>query len=315
MRAVVVDRYGPPSVARLTDRPDPRPRGGQVVVRVVAAAVTSGDARIRGGSFPRGMGVAAKLALGLRGPRQPVLGMAVSGVIEALGDGVHELAIGDEVVGMTGAGMGGHAELVTVAAQRLAHKPRAVAHEAAAAAIFGGTTAWHFLHDVAGLQSGQTVLVVGASGAVGTSAVQIATLAGATVTGVASGRNADLLGRLGVDEHVDYTRTDPAGLGRRFDVIIDAAGTLTPRTARALVRDGGTAVLAVADLMQMLQARGPIKAGTAKDGPALVDRLMPLLERGDLDPVIQESLPLEQIVRAYEIVDSHRKVGNVVVRP
>lgn len=315
MRAVVVEQYGPPSVARISQAPEPKPKPGQVLVRVVAAAVTTGDARIRGGSFPAGMGALGKLGLGLRGPRNRVLGMVLSGTVEAVGSAVIAFAPGDQVTGMAGARMGAHAELVAVEAKRLVRKPAGVSHDAAAAAIFGGTTAMHFLHDVAHLQAGQDVLVIGASGAVGSSAVQLAKLAGATVTGVASSRNLELLQRLGVDEHIDYASTDPAGLGRRFDVIIDAVGTLTPTTARALVREGGTAVLAVADLWQLLRARGPVKAGTAPGSAELVGRLMPLLERGDLDPVLQEVLPLAEIARAYEIVDSGRKVGNVVVRP
>lgn len=315
MRAAVVDRYGPPSVARVTEVADPRPKRDQVIVRVEAAAVTSGDARIRAARFPAGMALPARLALGLRGPRNRVLGMAVSGTVDDVGDAVTGLAIGDEVAGMTGGRMGAHAERVAVEVKRLVRKPAAVSHEAAAAALFGGTTAWHFLHDVAKLRAGQDVLVIGASGAVGTSAVQLAKLAGATVTGVASARNGELLRGLGVDEHVDYTATDPARLGRRFDVIIDAVGTLTPRSARQLVREGGTAVLAVADLWQQLRARGQVKAGTAPGSAALVEHLMPLLERGELDPVIQQTLPLAEIARAYEIVDSGHKVGNVVVRP
>ncbi|MCH1882383.1 NAD(P)-dependent alcohol dehydrogenase [Agrococcus sp. ARC_14] len=315
MRAVVVEQYGPPSVARISDLPAPEPRAGQVLVRVVSAAVTAGDARIRAARFPAGMGVPGRLALGLRGPRNRVLGMVASGTVEALGADVTGFAIGDEVAGMAGARMGAHAELLAIEASRLVHKPAGVSPDAAAAAIFGGTTAAHFLHDVARLRAGQDVLVVGASGAVGTSAVQLAALAGATVTGVTSGRNAELVRRLGADEIVDYTNSDPAALGRRFDVILDAAGTLTPQTARALVREGGTAVLAAADLRQMLSARGPVTAGTAPGGAALVERLMPLLERGELDPVIQESMSLDEIARAYEIVDSGHKVGNVVVRP
>lgn len=315
MRAVIVDRYGPPAVARITELSSPVPKPDQVLVRVAAAAVTSGDARIRAASFPAGMSLPGRLALGVRGPRNRVLGMVVSGTVAAVGSAVTTFAVGDEVAGMTGARMGTHAELVAVAAKRLVRKPGGIQHNAAAAAIFGGATALHFLHDVAGLRAGQDVLVIGASGAVGTSAVQLAQIAGATVTGVASDRNVALLHHLGVDEHVDYGTTDPAGLGRRFDVIIDAVGTLTPASARALVREGGTAVLAAASLWQMMQARRPVKVGTAPGSRALVERLLPLLERGELDPVIQQTLPLADIAEAYRIVDSGRKVGNIVVRP
>ncbi|WP_405217652.1 NAD(P)-dependent alcohol dehydrogenase [Agrococcus sp. Ld7] len=315
MRAVIVDRYGPPAVARITELPSPVPRPDQVLVRVAAAAVTSGDARIRAASFPAGMSLPGRLALGVRGPRNRVLGIVVSGTVAAVGQAVTAFAVGDEVAGMTGARMGTHAELVAVEAKRLVRKPGGIPHDAAAAAIFGGATALHFLHAVADLLPGQDVLVIGASGAVGTSAVQLARIAGGRVTGVASDRNVALLHRLGVDEHVDYGTTDPVSLGQRFDVIIDAVGTLTPASARALVREGGTAVLAAASLWQMLQARGPVKVGPAPGSPALVERLLPLLERGELDPVIQQTLPLADIAEAYRIVDSGRKVGNIVVRP
>ncbi|GAB3818621.1 NAD(P)-dependent alcohol dehydrogenase [Tessaracoccus terricola] len=315
MRAVVVEQYGPAGVARVMEVPRPEPKPGQVLLRVVATAVTTGDARIRGASFPAGMGVAARLALGVRGPRNKVLGMVFSGTVEAVGEAGDGFAVGDDVAGMAGARMGAHAEYLVVEESRLVRKPAGVAHDAAAAAVFGGTTAAHFLHDVAKLSSGQDVLVIGASGAVGSSAVQLAKLAGATVTGVTSARNSELVRRLGVDEHVDYEVTDPVSLGRRFDVVLDAVGTLSAKAARALVREGGTAVLAAAGLGDMLRARGPVKAGSAPGNADLVARLMPLLERGELDPVIRESFPLEGIVRAYEIVDSGRKVGNVVLRP
>lgn len=315
MRAVVVERYGPPSTARIMEVPDPVPRANEAVVRVVSTAVTAGDARIRGGTFPAGMGMLGRLALGVRGPRARVLGMVVSGVVEAVGPAVTELEVGAEVAGFAGSRMGTHAELVAIAADRLARKPAGVSHDAAAAAIFGGTTAMHFLLDVARMRAGHDVLIVGASGSVGTAAVQLAKRSGATVTAVASTRNVELLHRLGIDAHVDYTTTPVTSLGRRFDVVLDTVGTLAPREARALLREGGTAALVAADLVQMLAARGPVKAGTAPSDAALVARVLALLERSELDPVIQEALPLEEIARAYEIADSRRKVGNVIVRP
>ncbi len=315
MRAVVVERYGPPSTARIMDVPDPVPRPNEVLVRVVSTAVTAGDARIRSGTFPKGMNLLGRLALGVSGPRARVLGMALSGVVEARGSAVTELEVGDEVAGMAGQRMGAHAQRVAVATDRLVRKPAGVTHDAAAAAIFGGSTAMHFLLDVARLRAGHDVLVVGASGAVGSAAVQLAKRSGATVTAVASTRNLELLHRLGIDAHVDYTTTPVTGLGRRFDVVLDTVGTLSPREARALLREGGTAVLVAADLSQMLAARGAVKAGTAPGHAALVARVLALVERGELDPVIQESLPLEEIARAYEIADSRRKVGSIVVRP
>ncbi len=312
MRAVVVDRYGPPSVARVAEVSDPVPRRGEVLVRVAAAAVTSGDARMRAARFPRGMGLPARLGIGLRGPRQRILGIALSGTVTALGEGVTSLAVGDAVAGMASRA---HAELVAVRADRLVRKPADVSHDAAAAVLFGGTTAMHFLHDVAKVRAGQSVLVIGGSGAVGSSAVQVARLSGARVTGVTSGRNAELVRRLGAETVVDRTRTPVDRIAERFDVVVHTAGPLSTAAGRSLLADGGTLILVLATLGQMVAARGQVKAGVARSRPEHMARLLSLVGSGELDPVIQESMPMAEIARAYEIVDSERKVGNVLIRP
>ncbi|GAA1425671.1 NAD(P)-dependent alcohol dehydrogenase [Agrococcus citreus] len=312
MRAVVVDRYGPPSVARVAEVADPVPRRDEVVVRVAAAAVTSGDARMRAASFPRGMALPARLAIGLHGPRQRILGVALSGTVAAIGEGVTSLAVGDEVAGMASRA---HAELVAVRADRLVRKPADVSHDAAAAVLFGGTTAMHYLLDVAGLEPGRSVLVIGASGAVGSSAVQIARIAGARVTGVSSGRNAQRVRQLGAEAVIDYTSTPIDRIAERFDVVVDTVGARSTAAGRGLLADGGTLLLIVATLGQTITARRPVRAGVARVRPAHMTRLLSLVASGELDPVIQESMPMDDIARAHGIVDSGRKVGNVVVRP
>lgn len=312
MRAVVVDRYGPPSVARVAEVADPVAGRGEVVVRVAAAAVTSGDARMRAARFPRGMALPARLGIGLRGPRQRILGVALSGTVTALGEGVTGLAVGDEVAGMASRA---HAELVAVRADRLVRKPADVSHDAAAAVLFGGTTAMHYLLDVAELRPGRSVLVIGGSGAVGSSAVQVARIAGARVTGVTSGRNAELVRRLGAEAVVDRARTPVDRIAERFDVVVHTAGELPTATGRALLAEGGTLLLVLATLGQLVSARGQVKAGVARSRPEHMTRLLSLVGSGELDPVIQESMPMTDIARAYGIVDSGRKVGNVVIRP
>ncbi|MDR7235004.1 NAD(P)-dependent alcohol dehydrogenase [Agrococcus sp. BE272] len=312
MRAVVIDRYGPPEVARVAEVAAPVAGPGEALVRVAAATVSSGDARIRGARFPRGFAVPARLALGLRGPRRRILGFALSGTVEAVGEGVEGLAPGDAVV--CASGHGGHAELISLRADRLVRVPEGVALEDAAAVVFGGTTAMHFLLDVAQLREGQTVLIVGAAGAVGTSAVQVARLAGAHVTAVVSAPNAELVRRLGAEEVVDRATTDVTALGPRFDVVLDAVGALSPTTGRRLLADGGTLILVAATLWQTITARGPVKAGIARARREHIERLLELLATGELEPVVQ-SLPMAEIARAHAIVDSGHKVGNVVVRP
>jgi len=333
MRAAVVDRYGGPEVVRVTERPDPVPRAREAVVRVVATTVNSGDARIRGARFPRGFGVPGRLALGLRGPRRDVLGVAFAGVVEALGTdaagtrppsasvGIEAspLAVGDRVCGMTGARMGAHAELVAVGAERLARVPDGVSYDDAAGVLFGGSTALYFLRDKAALRPGERVLVVGASGAVGTNAVQLAKHLGAEVTAVTSAPNADLVAELGADQVVDHRATPIARLGEqsagRYDVVLDAVGSLSPATGRPLLAAGGRLLLAVATLGEMITAHGPVKTGTSPERPEDFATLLELVADGRLRVVVERALPLDAIAEAHARVDSGRKVGNLVVRP
>ncbi len=310
MRAAVVAGYGPPDVVRVAEVPAPVPKAGEVLVRVVATAVTAGDARIRGGRFPRGFGLPARLALGLRRPRRPVLGVVFSGVVEAVGAGVADFGPGDEVSGMTGARMGAHAELVAVPAVRAVRKPAEVSHEDAAGVLFGGTTALHFLRDR--VARGRSVLVNGASGAIGTNAVQLAKHLGATVTAVTSGANTALVTGLGAHRVIDYTAREIDGL---YDVVLDTVGTLSPATGRRLLADGGVLLLAAANLAETVVPRRWVKAGVAPERAEDVAFLLERVAKGELTVVIDEVVGLDGIVAAHRRVDSGRKTGNLVLRP
>ena len=314
MRAVVVDRYGAPDVARVVEVPRPSPRKGEVLVRVVAAAVTSGDARIRGARFPPGFALPVRLAFGLRGPRRRILGMVFSGIVEDVGPGVTNLAPGHAVCGMTGTSMGAHAEFVSVAARRVAAVPDGVSHADAAGLLFGGSTALYFLRDKASVP-GMTVLVNGASGAVGSNAVQLARHFGATVTAVTSAGNADLVRRLGAERVIDYAVSDVRTLADRFDVVFDAVGNLSIASGRRLLRDGGVLVLAVASLWDMLRARRGVVAGSGPERAADFEWLLQRVAANDLTVVVDRTFPLEHIGDAYRLVDSGHKRGNVIVRP
>lgn len=315
MRAAVVERYGPPEVVQVQDVPEPRAGRGQVVVRVRATTVNSGDARIRGCRFPAGFAVPGRLALGWNGPRRRVLGVVYSGVVESLGPGVEGVSVGDEVAGMTGARMGAHAELAAVRADRLTPKPAAVDHEQAAAILFGGSTARQFLGDLA--VPGHRVLVNGASGAVGCAAVQLAHLGGAHVTAVCSGRNADLVRALGAAEVVDRTTTSVLDLPGTYDVVLDAVGNLDRRTGRRLLAPAsdGVLLLAVAGLSDTVLSRGAVRTGPIKEDPADFAWLLQRLASCELRAVVDRTLPLSEVVEAHRIVDSGRKVGNLVLTP
>ncbi|GAA4668519.1 NAD(P)-dependent alcohol dehydrogenase [Nocardioides nanhaiensis] len=312
MRAAVVQRYGPPEVVAVQEVPAPEPRRGQLRVRVHATPVTSGDARIRGARFPPGFAVPARLALGLRAPRRPVLGVCFSGVVDAVGPGTDSTApaVGQAVCGMTGVRMGAHAEQVVVRTDHAVPVPAGVSHDDAAAMLFGGTTALPYLRDKGRLVAGHRVLVIGASGAVGTNAVQLARHLGAEVTGVCSPRNADLVAGLGATEVIHQVPGSGA-----YDVVLDAVGVLTPASGRVLLTPEGRLLLAVASLGQTLGARGRVQAGPAPERPADVAELLGLVAAGHLRAIVEQTYGLDDVVAAHARVDSGRKVGNLVLRP
>jgi NADPH:quinone reductase-like Zn-dependent oxidoreductase len=314
MRAAVVERYGPPEVVRIMELPRPTPRAGEVLVRVTAAAVTSADARIRAARFPRGFGAMSRLIFGLRGPRQPVLGSAYSGVVTEVGSGVSRLAVGDAVCGMAGMKLGAHAEYLTVRADAVSLRPSTVTDDDAAGVLFGGSTALNYLRDRARLRPGETALVNGASGAVGTNAVQLARHFGAEVTALTSAPNAALIGELGAHRVIDYRQHAPEQITDRYDVVLDAVGNLSIAAGRRLLNHGGRLLLVVADLGQLLQARGNVMAGPAPETREDTDFLLALIGSSQLRVVHDSQFTLDDIAHAHRRVDTGRKVGNVIIR-
>lgn len=314
MRAAVVDRYGPPEVVSVTEVPLPQPGTGEVLVHVLAAAVTSGDSRIRGARFPRGFGPLARLAFGIARPRRRVLGGTFAGVVETTGAGVDDLAPGQAVCGMTGTKLGAHAEYVVVPVTRVAHMPAGVSPDDAAGVLFGGTAALFFLRDKGSVSPGDSVLVNGASGAVGTNAVQLAKHFGATVTAVTSAANATLATGLGADHVIDYTADGLTATDMRFDAVLDCVGNLTIQSGRQLLADGGVLLLAVAGLWTTLRARGNVVAGSAPERAEDFRLLLGLVASDDLTVVHDSAYELVDIADAYRRVDSGHKRGNVIVR-
>lgn len=314
MRAAVVNSYGGPDEVEVRSVPEPSPRPDQVLIRVRATAVNSGDARIRGARFPAGFAPFARLAFGIRRPRLAVLGGVFSGEVESVGAGVSAFVPGDQVSGMTGMSMGAHAERLAISASKLAKKPAEVSHEDAAGALFGGTAALYFLRDRAQIRTGTTVLVNGASGAVGSAAVQLANHLGAAVTGVTSTANVALVEDLGAQQVIDYKQEDPFSRAQRFDIVLDAVGNVSIATGRRLLNPGGRLILAVATLGETVRARGDVIAGSAPERVQDYETLLALLASGAIRVVIDSVHELDDIAQAHRRVDSGRKVGNVIVR-
>ena len=228
MKAMTYRQYGGPEVVTLSDVEKPIPKSNEVLIRILATTVTTGDHRARSLNLPAGFRLIGRLVFGLTRPRQPILGTELAGIVEAVGADVVNFNPGDEVIAFTGGAYGSHAEYRTMPeAGTIALKPGNLSFEEAASLSFGSMTALPFLRDKARIKAGDSVLVVGASGAVGTAAVQIARHFGADVTGVTSTSNVELVAGLGAQRVIDYTKTDFATTGDTWDIIIDTTGTVS----------------------------------------------------------------------------------------
>lgn len=320
MKAAVYSHYGPPGVVQLREVADPVPKDDEVLVKVHATTVSSGDARLRALRMPPGFGLLGRLAVGVFGPRRRTLGIELSGVIASVGRRVSRFSVGDEVFAMTGARMGAHAELCALPESgAIAVKPACVSFEEAAALSFGGTTAIHYLR-LAALSRGERVLIVGATGAVGSAAVQLAKHEGAHVTAVCRGANAELARSLGADAVIDYARTDFAKNGETYDVIMDNVGHVSFRRAKASLARRGRLLLVAAGLGSILGAlfMRPFSDKRIIVGPATeraedLATLAELAGRGAYRPIIDRILPFADIAAAHALVDSARKRGSVVI--
>jgi 2-desacetyl-2-hydroxyethyl bacteriochlorophyllide A dehydrogenase len=317
MRAAVCERYGPPEVVSIREVPAPEPGDGEVLIRATATTVNSGDARMRAMNVPTGLGWIVRLRSGLTKPRQPVLGFEVAGRVESVGSAVTQVEPGDRVIGSRGFAFGCHAEKVVVAGDGVvARIPDGLPDEEAVALCFGGATAqWFFQKGQ--LAKGETVLVNGASGAVGTMAVQLAKHAGAEVTGVCSGDHADLVRSLGADHVVDYNSEDFTRAGRRYDVVMDTHGNAPYSRIKGSLAEGGRFLMVVGNLGQMVAAswQKPTIGGTYSSAflRESYGSLLDLAAKGEVKAVIDSVRPFDEIVEAYRRVDGGHKAGSVVL--
>jgi NADPH:quinone reductase-like Zn-dependent oxidoreductase len=314
MKAVVCDRYGPPEVLRIDDVERPVPGPDQVLIRICATTVNRSDTETRRGSPP-----VARLLTGLRRPRHRILGSELAGVVEAAGPAVTEFSAGDEVFGVKAWTFGAHAEFVCMPqSAALAHKPAGVGFEEAAAVCDGVILALMGLRP-AEVRKGRSILVYGASGSIGTAAVQLSRYFDADVTAVCGTKNVELVRSLGADQVIDYTREDFTANAQTYDVIFDAVGKHSFRGCRDSLNPGGV-YLATDHLSNLLLAQWT-RFGNKKVlfpiPPRYTKRdvlfLKGLMEAGQYRAVIDRRYPLADVVQASRYVDTEQKTGNVVL--
>lgn len=287
------------------------------MIRIRATTVTSAETGMRQGKPYWG-----RIIIGFRGPRRKLrtLGLELAGEVESVGNGVSRFKPGDKVFGFTGFAVGANAEYRCLPEQAsITRMPTGVTFEQAAAAVDGPSTALFFLRDKAKVQPGQRVLIIGASGSIGTYAVQLAKHFGAHVTGVCSGRNADLVLSLGADAVIDYTREDFTAQAERYDVVFDTVGKSSYPAARRVLKKSGcylptTGLVNYWHAILAALSGGPkVRNGMSVNKTEALPFLRDLIEEGKLRIVIDRSYALEEIVQAHRYVDAGHKVGNVVV--
>ena len=321
MKTIWQDRYGGEDTLTLRDAPAPEPGKDEVLVRVRAVSIDLGTRHLM-----TGLPLAVRLGTGLRAPRKHVPGRALAGVVEAVGEGVTGFAPGDEVYGTAA---GALAELAVVPVARLARKPASLDFTQAAAVPVSAPTALQGLRDVGRIQAGQSVLVIGASGGVGTYAVQLARALGAgRVDAVCSGAKADLVRSLGADDVIDYTRTEPGADGRRWDLVLDIAGNRPVATLRRLLTPRGTLVFVGGEsggrwtggMHRQLGAtalspfvRHRLAMYVARENGRDLETLGELADAGRLRSVVDGPYPFEEAARAIARLDAGQARGKIVV--
>lgn len=299
MKAIICTKYGPPNVLQLQNVEKPKPKKNEVLVKIHATSVSTGDCRIRGFNSPLLFWIPMRIILGFRKPRKPILGVELSGEIEDIGTDVTQFKKGDQVFALTELNLGGYAEYTCVHESGLiALKPTNMTYEEAAVIPFGGTSALHFLKK-GQIKKGQRVLIYGASGSVGTAAIQLAKYFGATVTAICSSSNFELVTALGADNVIDYMKEDFTKQGEHYDIIFDAVGKYKKSLCTDALMPNGKYV--------------SVNGMMAKVSKEDMNLLKQLAETEKLKPVIDRTYRLEEIAEAHIYVEKGHKKGNVSI--
>jgi NADPH:quinone reductase-like Zn-dependent oxidoreductase len=316
MKAIICPQYGLPNVLQIQEVTKPSPQKNEILIKIKATAVNSADWRLR-----KADPFAIRLFFGFNKPKASILGGVLSGVVEAIGENVQKFKVGDEVFGSSAmVGFGAYAEYKCLPENSvLALKPTNISHQEAAVIPFGGTTALHFLKK-AQIKPGQKILINGASGAVGSAAVQLAKFWGAKVTGVCSSANVTLVKSLGADEVIDYTQEDFTKITETYDIIMDTVNKLPISTCLKMLAKKGTLILSAAGLSEMFQglwlsltSKRKIMMGVIAETAEDMNFLKKLIEENQLKAVIDQTFPLEKIVEAHTYAEKGHKKGNVSI--
>ncbi len=322
MKAIIHTKYGPAEELQLREVDKPVPRDNELLIKIHASTVTSSDCNVRNQTFVPGLfRLPVRMQLGLIKPKNPILGFDLAGEVEAVGKQVTRFKAGESIFGTTEPAYGAHAQYICLTEDgALAAKPANMTYQEAATFPVIANTALHFIRDLGDVQAGQQVLINGASGGIGTFAVQLAKYYGAEVTGVCSARNVELVKSLGADQIIDYTRQDFTQTGQTYDVIFDAVAKSSFARCKDSLKKNGIYLITVPTLAVLFQmqrtARGEGKQVKIGGAPARLDNLLvlkELIEAGQLRTVIDRTYPLEQTAEAFRYVEKGHKTGNVVI--
>lgn len=321
MKAIICTKYGPPDVLKIENVERPTPKDNQLLIKIATTSVTAADYRIRALNVPTGFKLIMQIVMGFKKPKKKILGMNFSGKIEAIGKDVKLFKEGDLVFGTSGMDFGTYAEYMCMPESgTLALKPDIMSYKEAAAFPFGALTALSFLRDKGNIQKGEKVLIYGASGAVGTAAVQLAKYYGTDVTGVCSTTNLEMVKSLGADRVIDYTKENFTTNGETYDIIFDTVGKTSISACKALLNQKGRYLTAVAGLPKYIQILWNSMIGSKKfiGGVASDKRedfifLKELIESENIKTVIDRCYPLEQTSEAHKYAEKGHKKGNVVI--